>query len=322
TYRVDKTTLAALEATLLAYLEGREADLPLWSMALAEASEIERRAGALRVALGDVAAKVELAEGFSTTGGGSAPGCRIPTVLLEIAPRAPARPLSSGSSSGRAHGKTPADLRRALVDADPPVIARVEEDRLVLDLPTVAPQQDVLVAEALRRLLTRASSPPSPFPQSFLVHSLFPEDSQRTEKALPKGQDSGARHRHGGARRPREKRPRPGADGHRPRPAGGGEAARPHDRPRVRLARAPLGTRGGHRGRPRPRAVHQEHAGGCRRHQRDAVRRRRQRGLEAPVPGAPRHPRSPRRLLGRRGRHQGGPGRPLHPRRRDGGRRG
>src|SRR5439155_858070 len=83
TYRVDKTTLAALEATLLAYLQGREADLPLWSMALAEASEIERRAGALRAALGDVAAKVELAEGYSTTGGGSAPGCRIPTVLLE-----------------------------------------------------------------------------------------------------------------------------------------------------------------------------------------------------------------------------------------------
>ena len=138
TYRVDKTTLAALEATLLAYLQGREADLPLWSMALAEASEIERRAGALRAALGDVAAKVELAEGYSTTGGGSAPGCRIPTVLLEIAPR----------------DQGPAEVRRALVDADPPVIARVEEDRLVLDLRTVAPQQDALLAEVLRGLLT------------------------------------------------------------------------------------------------------------------------------------------------------------------------
>ncbi|MGH2708332.1 MAG: L-seryl-tRNA(Sec) selenium transferase, partial [Actinomycetota bacterium] len=46
TYRVDKTTLAALEATLLAYVEGREAELPLWRMALSDASEIEARAGA------------------------------------------------------------------------------------------------------------------------------------------------------------------------------------------------------------------------------------------------------------------------------------
>src|SRR2546421_675671 len=137
TYRVDKTTLAALEATLLVYLQGREADLPLWKMALAEASEIESRAGAVRAALGAVAAKVELGGGNSTTGGGSAPGCRIPTVLLEIAPR----------------DQTQAEVRRALVDAEPPVIARVEEDRLVLDLRTVAPEQDTLVAEVLRGVL-------------------------------------------------------------------------------------------------------------------------------------------------------------------------
>jgi L-seryl-tRNA(Ser) seleniumtransferase len=138
TYRVDKTTLAALEATLLVYLQGREADLPLWTMALREPSEIEARAAALRAALGDVAAKVELAEGSSTTGGGSAPGSRIPTILLEIAPR----------------DRTAAEVRRGLVDADPPVVARVEGDRLVLDLRTVAPHQDAHVAQVLRRLLT------------------------------------------------------------------------------------------------------------------------------------------------------------------------
>src|SRR5205807_10076042 len=95
TYRVDKTTLAALEATLLTYLEGREDELPLWSMALLAPSEIEARAAAVRSALlqsllqrrGDVDAKVELVDGFSTTGGGSAPTSRIPTVLLEVAPR-------------------------------------------------------------------------------------------------------------------------------------------------------------------------------------------------------------------------------------------
>ena len=144
TYRVDKTTLAALEATLLTYLEAREEDLPLWSMALLPASEIETRAAAIRTSLGDAAAGVELVEGFSTTGGGSAPGARIPTVLLEIGP--------SAGRGGR-HPQPVVAMRTALVEADPPVIARVDEDRLILDLRTVAPKQDALVAEALRRLL-------------------------------------------------------------------------------------------------------------------------------------------------------------------------
>ena len=138
TYRVDKTTLAALEATLLTYLKGAEEELPLWSMALLAPSEIENRAAAVRSALQDADAKVELVDGFSTTGGGSAPTSRIPTVLLEIAPRTLAV----------------AAVRMALVDGDPPVVARLEEDRLVLDLRTVAPQQDALLTDALRRTLS------------------------------------------------------------------------------------------------------------------------------------------------------------------------
>ena len=147
---MDKTTLAALEATLLTYLEGREDELPLWSMALLAPSEIEVRAAAVRSALlqgllqrgGDVDAKVELVDGFSTTGGGSAPTSRIPTVLLEVAPRT----------------RAVAAVRKALIDADPPVVARVEEDRVVLDLRTVAPEQDATVAEALRRALSSDSA--------------------------------------------------------------------------------------------------------------------------------------------------------------------
>jgi L-seryl-tRNA(Ser) seleniumtransferase len=137
TYRVDKTTLAALEATLLTYLEGREDELPLWSMALLAPSEIETRSAAVRSAVGDAEAKIELVDGFSTTGGGSAPTSRIPTVLLEIAPRS----------------RAVADVRRDLIDGAPPVIARIEGERLVLDLRTVAPDQDAMVTTALRRTL-------------------------------------------------------------------------------------------------------------------------------------------------------------------------
>jgi L-seryl-tRNA(Ser) seleniumtransferase len=111
-------------------------------MALLAPSEIEARAAAVRSALlqrgGDVDAKVELVDGFSTTGGGSAPTSRIPTVLLEVAPRT----------------RAVAAVRQALIDGDPPVIARVEGERLVLDLRTVAPEQDATAAVALRRALS------------------------------------------------------------------------------------------------------------------------------------------------------------------------
>ncbi|HEU5003199.1 MAG TPA: L-seryl-tRNA(Sec) selenium transferase [Actinomycetota bacterium] len=136
TYRVDKTTLAALEATLLAYLQGRECDIPLWAMALQEPAAIRARAEAVRSSVAGLAG-ASLVDGFSTTGGGSAPGCRIPTVLLEV-------------TSGR---RGAGELRAALVAGDPPVIARVEEDRLVLDLRTVAPEQDAVVSAALNRVL-------------------------------------------------------------------------------------------------------------------------------------------------------------------------
>ena len=99
---------------------------PIWMQDLQRASE-------------GVVSLVTLRNGlFSTTGGGSAPTSRIPTVLLEVAPRT----------------RAVAAVRKALIDGDPPVVARVEEDRLVLDLRTVAPEQDATVAEALRRALS------------------------------------------------------------------------------------------------------------------------------------------------------------------------
>lgn len=138
-FRVDKTTLAALEATLLAYTEGREADLPIWTMALADSTEIEARASELRRELesGGLAAKVELVDGSSTTGGGSVPEGEIPTVLLEIAPSA----------------MSAADLIRAMIDGHPPIIARIEEDKAVLDLRTVLPHEEGALSESLRRIL-------------------------------------------------------------------------------------------------------------------------------------------------------------------------
>lgn len=136
--RVDKLTLAALTGTLLEYLHGREAALPVWRMALVDAATIESRAQKTAAFLSSTHAKVGLNDGFSTLGGGSAPGSEIPTVLIEIySDHIPA-----------------SELLRKLAEGRPPVIARVENDRLVLDLRTVEEAHDEALASTLAQILS------------------------------------------------------------------------------------------------------------------------------------------------------------------------
>lgn len=138
-FRTDKTTLAALDSTLMAYLAGDITRIPFWRMALAGADEIRARASALTDGLPEVAAEIEVAEGFSTTGGGSAPASRIPTALISIRAEAGA-----------------GELAAALLAQPTPVVARIEDGAVVLDLRTVDPDEDALVAGALAAALKRA----------------------------------------------------------------------------------------------------------------------------------------------------------------------
>jgi L-seryl-tRNA(Ser) seleniumtransferase len=132
--RVDKLTLAALEGTLLEYAAGRAADsIPIVGMIQATAEEIEERARALGERLHDAGWMVALTSGVSAIGGGSAPAVDLPTVLVAI--EWPG--LSADALDARL---------RAL---DPPVIARIEDDRVVLDQRTVLPGQDALIADRL-----------------------------------------------------------------------------------------------------------------------------------------------------------------------------
>ena len=135
--RVDKMTLAALEATLEAHLEGRAASLPLWAMATAGAEELERRARALAEALDDGPGKVEAVALRSVTGGGSLPGAGL---------------LSWGVAATHPE-RGPQDVAERLRLRPLPVIARVEDDRVLLDLRTVFPGQDEEVRAALAEAL-------------------------------------------------------------------------------------------------------------------------------------------------------------------------
>ena len=137
--RVDKLTYAALEATLQLWTsdDGRQS-IPLVRMLTATREEIERRAHAVAGALSDLPGlSCRIIDGESTIGGGSASGSTLPTSLIV---------LESAVLEAQA-------LAARLRQAAPPVIARIENDRVVLDLRTVAPDQDDAVIQAVQTVM-------------------------------------------------------------------------------------------------------------------------------------------------------------------------
>ena len=140
--RVDKLTYAALEATLLAYVKHDHAAVPvLWMMHLSK-DEIGARAEALASQVNSAAKtsaklKLELVDGDSIIGGGAAPTAVLSTRLIALT-----------------HEKHSADeLCTRLREGAPPVIARVEEGRVLLDLRTVFPEEDSALAKTLKVLI-------------------------------------------------------------------------------------------------------------------------------------------------------------------------
>jgi L-seryl-tRNA(Ser) seleniumtransferase len=134
--RVDKLTYAALEATLLAYVKQDHDSIPLVRMMRLSVHEIERRTKAIVSQLGPAELTLEIVDGGSLVGGGSAPSAILPTRLLAIS----AKNLSAD------------EITERLRNFEPPLIARVEEGRVLLDLRTVFPEQDGVVLAALQYL--------------------------------------------------------------------------------------------------------------------------------------------------------------------------
>jgi L-seryl-tRNA(Ser) seleniumtransferase len=134
--RVDKLTYAALEATLLAYLKRDYRAIPTLRMMNLSQAEIGERAERLAGRIRSPELEVALLDGESVIGGGAAPSAVLPTRLLAICDR-----RCSASN-----------LAAQLRASNPPIIARVEEGRVLLDLRTVFPEQDENVLSTLERL--------------------------------------------------------------------------------------------------------------------------------------------------------------------------
>ena len=141
-FRVDKMTYAALEATLVEYAAGRAREtVPVLAMLAATPDEIAARAQRLAGRLaGCPGVRATIVRGVSTVGGGSAPGSAISTALLAL----------------EVDALGPDALDQRLRGLPTPVVARIEDDRLVLDLRTVLPAQDERLADLLLHLSTRA----------------------------------------------------------------------------------------------------------------------------------------------------------------------
>jgi len=134
--RVDKLTYAALEVTLLAYVKRDHDAIPTLKMMRLTKEEIGKRADSLAAQVPSPKFNAEIIDGESVIGGGAAPSSVLPTRLLAL------------SCDGLSADELAARLRAS----DPPIIARVEQGRVLLDLRTVFADQDSTISASLNRI--------------------------------------------------------------------------------------------------------------------------------------------------------------------------
>jgi L-seryl-tRNA(Ser) seleniumtransferase len=135
--RVDKLIYAALEATLLEYVRRDHDAIPTLRMMRLTKEAIGKRAEALATRIAAPKLRIEIVDGESILGGGAAPSSILPTRLLALT----------------CEGLSADELGVRLRSSEPPIVARVEEGRVLLDLRTVFPQQDTAIATALNRIV-------------------------------------------------------------------------------------------------------------------------------------------------------------------------
>jgi L-seryl-tRNA(Ser) seleniumtransferase len=121
-----------MEATLLSYLRGRAVtELPVWQMIATAEGEIRRRAEHLCRRLQERGIAAEVMACRSAIGGGSTPGETLASTAVALGDATPDR------------------LAAALRQGDPPVVGRIADGRLLLDLRTVLPEQDALLPDLI-----------------------------------------------------------------------------------------------------------------------------------------------------------------------------
>lgn len=140
--RIDKLTLAALESTLLLYLDEKKAieEIPTLRMLTLDPLHLKRRGRRLLKKLTDGADKevnLRLREDISHVGGGALPLQELPTIVLAI------KPLHLSVN----------DLEKKLRLGEPPIISRISKDELILDMRTIFEDEVPLLADSIRKAI-------------------------------------------------------------------------------------------------------------------------------------------------------------------------
>jgi L-seryl-tRNA(Ser) seleniumtransferase len=151
-FRVDKLTYAALEATLIIYREGRYHDIPVLKMLKQDGEELLNRACSLIAKVDSTrqnsqisstrrqvgALTLTIGQSNSVTGGGSAPENELPAWPVEL------------EHKTKSANQVEAWLRRQAT----PIISRIENDRVLIDLRAVTPEEEPIIILALSSLAT------------------------------------------------------------------------------------------------------------------------------------------------------------------------
>lgn len=137
--RLDKITLAALESTFRAYRDKKQAmsEIPILSMITAPVDELEDKAKRFKLQLGKLKAKISVQPEIGRIGGGSAPMLDLKSFALSIVPTE----ISVDA------------LERALIDWETPIISRISDDKLLIDMRTVSDAELDIVKKALQKIL-------------------------------------------------------------------------------------------------------------------------------------------------------------------------
>jgi L-seryl-tRNA(Ser) seleniumtransferase len=132
-FRVDKLTYAALEGTLIDYLDGNRESIPAIRMLAIRPEAVERRCHACADALRSPALRAHVVATRSLVGGGTAPGASLPSFAVAL------------EHTGMNETTLAAQLRRL----DPPIVGRISDHRVLLDLRTVPEEHDELLVRRI-----------------------------------------------------------------------------------------------------------------------------------------------------------------------------
>jgi L-seryl-tRNA(Ser) seleniumtransferase len=141
--RIDKLTLAALEATLRHYRDGdAERTIPLWRAVAMPLRELRERAERWAFRARSLQFIADTVEDRSWIGGGSLPGEALPTIVCRLH-------ANAANEHTQAQVLEAGELAKRLRRADPPVVARVSHGLVLLDPRTVPPEQDEALLDSL-----------------------------------------------------------------------------------------------------------------------------------------------------------------------------